>query len=89
MVAPTVNLNNLPFLVIVNNDFRKVEDRRMDLRLSFQFVEKHDLKLYQLHYFPHHGKMWDSQKKILKKSIGSSKIVVAETTIRERNLCSI
>jgi len=25
----------------------------------------------------------------LKKSIGSSKIVVAETTIRERNLCSI
>jgi hypothetical protein len=40
-------------------------------------------------FYPHHGKMWDSQKKILKKSIGSSKIVVAETTIRERNLCSI
>ena len=51
MVAPTANLNYLPFLAIVYNDFRKVEDRRMDLRLSFQFVEKHDLKLYQLHYF--------------------------------------
>ena len=30
-------------------------------------------------FYPHYEKMWDSQKQVLKKSIGSSKIVVNKT----------
>ena len=47
--------------------------KKLYKKMPLTFCEGHFL------FFPHHGKMWDNQKYRLKKSIGSSKIVVEET----------